>query len=148
MVADFVVIESVQRVAQLEHDVVGCVNDVVDAGDAGGFEAVLEPLRGRLNFGATNHTSRKAAAEFGRLDIDAHGIAGFCSGTLGRLGRNRLQGKLVNGADFSRDAVVAEAVWTIGGNFRVNHRAVRAIFNAADVSATESESPSELIGRR
>src|SRR4029077_4172885 len=65
MVADFVVVEGVQGVPELEHDVVGSVDDVADAGDAGGFEAVLEPLRGGLNFGAANQAGGEAAAELG-----------------------------------------------------------------------------------
>ena len=43
MITDQIVVECVERVAEFEHHVVGNVDDVVDAGDAGGFEAIFEP---------------------------------------------------------------------------------------------------------
>ena len=41
VIADQVVIESVQRMAKLEHDEIGDVDDVIDAGGSGGFEAIF-----------------------------------------------------------------------------------------------------------
>ena len=71
MIAHLVVVESVQRMAELEHHVVGDVDDVVDAGDAAGFEAVAQPWRRGLNFHAANHARGEAAAKFRRLNFDA-----------------------------------------------------------------------------
>src|ERR1700687_732032 len=139
VIADFVVVESVEGVAEFEHHVVGGIDDIVDAGDAGGFEAVFEPLRRGLNFRAANHAGGEAAAKLGRLDLDAGSVANFCGGTFLRLRRNGLQRELVNGADFASDAVVAEAVGAIRRNLSVDDRTVRAIFDAADVGARESE---------
>src|SRR5882724_530981 len=132
--------------AELEHDVVGGVDDVVDAGYAGGFEAVFEPLRRRLNFCATNDTRGEAAAKFGRLDFDAGGVGGLCAGDFFRLRRDWFQGNVENGADFAGDAVVAEAIGPIGRNFRVHYGAVRTIFDAADVRAGERQARGEFVG--
>src|SRR6266481_7919883 len=90
MVTHFVVVEGVDRMSEFEHHVIAHVDDVVDAGYAGSFEAVLEPFRRGLNFHAANYTSGEAAAELGRLNLDAHRVAGFCGGAFVRLGGNRL----------------------------------------------------------
>ena len=78
MVAQFVVVESVQRVAKLEHDVVGNVDDVVDAGYAAGFEAILEPRGRRLNFYAANDAGGETAAQLRRADFHFYGVSSFC----------------------------------------------------------------------
>jgi len=58
VVADLVVIEGVESVAEFEHYIIGGVDDVIDAGYAGGFEAVFEPLRRGLNCCAANERAR------------------------------------------------------------------------------------------
>jgi hypothetical protein len=45
VVANLVVIESVQRMAEFEHHVIRNIDDVADAGDAGSFQAVFQPFR-------------------------------------------------------------------------------------------------------
>ena len=80
MIAHFVVVESVERVAELEHDVIGNVDDVADAGDAAGFEAILQPRGRRLNFYAANDASGEAAAQFRRVNFDFYGVGSFCRG--------------------------------------------------------------------
>ena len=70
VVAHFVVVEGVQRVPELQHHVVRNIDDVADAGDAGGFEAVFQPFGRRLDFYVSNDARGEAAAEFGRLDFD------------------------------------------------------------------------------
>src|SRR5205814_9630564 len=44
VVAHFVVIKRMQRMTQFKHYVIRNIHDVADAGHAGGFEAVLQPL--------------------------------------------------------------------------------------------------------
>src|SRR5207302_5284524 len=74
MIANFVVVVGVQRVAQFEHDVIGDIHDITDAGNAGGFEALAQPWRGGLNLYAANYTRGEAAAEFGGLDFHLEGV--------------------------------------------------------------------------
>ena len=50
MIADLVVVVRVQRMAELEHDVVGDVDDVADAGDAAGFETILAAMSAMAEF--------------------------------------------------------------------------------------------------
>ena len=63
------------------------------------------------------------------------------------FGSNGLQRNFVERADFARDAVVAEAIRAIGSDFRVDHRAVRAFFDAGDVVAGKREARSEFFRR-
>src|SRR5207302_4403384 len=125
VVADFVVIESVERVAKLEHHVIRNIDDVADAGDAGSFKAVLQPFWRRLNLYVSNDASGEAAAEFGGLDFDFYSVARF-GGAFRRFRRNMFQRELVNGADFTGNAVVAESIRTIGTDFGVDNGTVQA----------------------
>src|SRR5207302_1435581 len=70
VVAKFVVIESVQGMAKFEHHVIRNIDDVADAGDAGGFEAVFQPFWGRLDFHVSNDASGEAATEVRGLNLD------------------------------------------------------------------------------
>jgi hypothetical protein len=74
MITDFVVVEGVKRVAELEHDVVRDIDNVADAGNAGRFKTVFQPFWRWLDFCAANYAGGKAAAEFGRLDFDFYGF--------------------------------------------------------------------------
>src|SRR5712692_5732003 len=87
VIANLVVIERVQRVAEFEHHVIGNVDDVADAGDAGSFEAVFQPFRRWLDFDVSNDARGEAAAKFRRLNFDFYSVAGFRR-ALGGLGRN------------------------------------------------------------
>ncbi len=60
-------IERVHRLAELEQHVVGDVDDVADRADAGGGQAVGQPLRRRADL-HLEHLRAVARAEIGRLD--------------------------------------------------------------------------------
>src|SRR6266567_335030 len=77
VITDFVVIEGVKSVAELEHNVIGNIDDVADAGNAGSFEAVFEPFGGRLDFHVANDASGEAAAEVRGLNRHSYGVSGF-----------------------------------------------------------------------
>src|SRR5258707_8351544 len=143
VVANFVVIESVQRVAEFEHHVIRNIDDVADAGDAGSFEAVFQPFWGRLDLHVSNDTGGEAPAEFRGLNFDFYGVAGF-RGTLSRLGRDMLQRQLVDRGDFAGDSVVAETIGAIRTDFGFNHGAMRAVFHATDIRAGKPEARGEL----
>src|SRR5882762_3131905 len=147
VVANFVVIESVQRVAEFEHHVIRNIDDVADAGDAGSFEAVFQPFWGRLDLDVSNDAGGEAPAEFRGLNFDFYGVAGFRR-TFGRLGRDMLQRQLVYRGDFAGDSVVAETIGAIRTDFRFDHRAMRAVFHAADIRAGKREARGELLRRR
>ena len=146
VVPHFVVVKRVQRVPQLQHDVIRNVDDIADAGDAGSFEPIFQPFRRRLDFHVSNDARSETAAEFGRLNFGFYGVAGFRS-TLSRLGRNVLQGQLVGRGDFAGDSVVAEAIGAIRTDFRFDHRAMRAVLDTADIRAGKREARGELVGR-
>ena len=149
MVADFVVVESVQRMAELEHDVVGNVDDVIDAGDAARFEPVFQPRRGRLDLHAANDARGEASAQFRRLDFDFDGVAGFGGGDSAGFGATRLSAEVCKARRFrARFRSALRQSGAIRGDFGIDHRAVRAIFDAGDVSSGKREARSELFRRR
>src|SRR5207249_11317293 len=105
--------------AELEHHVIGNIDDVADAGDARGFEAVLQPFWRRLNLYVSNDASGEAAAVFGGLNFDFYSVTGF-SGVLRMLWRNLFQLEILTIADFTGDVVVIQVVWAIVTDFVVD----------------------------
>ncbi len=147
VIADFVVVVRVERLAEFEHYVVRDVDDVVDAGDAGRFETFAEPGRRGLDFYAANYPGGEAAAEFRDLNFDLDCVAGprraFCG-----FRQQGFQRQFVDCGDFAGDAVVAQTIGAIGGDLGVDHCTVRAFFDAADVGAGEREARGEFVGGR
>src|SRR5580704_9158254 len=142
----FVVVVRVKRVAELEHDVIGDVDYVADAGDAAGFEAVFQPFWRWLDLCAANDACGEAAAEFGRLDFDFYGVGRFCCAFC-RLRREGLQREFIDGAEFARDPVMAQTIGAVRAHFCIDDGAVRAVFYAADVGAGESQARGDIAGR-
>jgi hypothetical protein len=142
-----IVIECVDGMPQLQHHVVGNIHHVVDAGGAGGLQAVFQPFGRRLNLHAANYARSETPAKFRRFDLDLDGFAGLGGLGFHRFRRTRFQRKAVDGADFARDANHAQAVGAIRGDFRVDHRAVRAVFDGGDIRAGESEPRGHFFGR-
>src|SRR5713226_1734130 len=89
VVANLVVIESVQRVAEFQHHVIRNIDHVADAGDARSFEAVFQPFWRRLDLDVSNDARGEAATKFRGLNFHFYGVAYFRR-TLGRLGRDML----------------------------------------------------------
>src|SRR5256885_9602001 len=147
MITHAIEIESVHGIAELEHDEIGDVHYVADAGNAGGFEAVFEPLRRGLNFGAAQHASGVAAAELWGLDFDAYDIRSFRRSGFLCLWRNWFERKIVDSADFTRDAVVRKAVAAIRRDFGVDYGTVATILDACNVCAGECEARGEFLWR-
>ena len=117
----FIEIESVQRVAQLEHHVIGHVHHVVDGFFADRFQALPQPVRRRLHFHSAQHARRETPAKIRRRDFHARRVGYFFRGFF-QLGMQRLQRQAVNRRHFARDAQVAQAIRAIRGDFRVQHR--------------------------
>ena len=80
VIAQFVVVKSVERVAEFEHDVIGDVDDVVDAGYATGFEPVFQPGGRRLDFYAADGSRGETSAELRRANFNFDGVSGFSRG--------------------------------------------------------------------
>ena len=59
-----------------------------------------------------------------------------------------LERQLVDGGDFARDSVVAEAIGTVRTDFRVDDRAVRAVFETSDIRSGKREPRGEFLRRR
>src|SRR2546429_9657829 len=133
--------------AELEHHVIGNIDDIADAGDTGSFKAVFQPFWGRLNLHVSNDAGREVAAEFGGLNFDFYNVTGF-GGAFRRLRRNVFQREFLNGADFTGDAGGAQAVLAVGTDFGVDDGPVRADFNSGDVCSGKREARDSVLGRR
>src|SRR5256885_13116074 len=74
------VIESVQRLAHFEHDVVCYINDVADAADTGLFQSALQPGGAWSDVDTANDARNVARAKLGIFDanIDQLGRSAFC----------------------------------------------------------------------
>ncbi len=62
-------VKCVHRLAVLQHDIVGDVNNVIDRADTGSTQALAHPPRGRLNFDIFDHPRDVARAEVGCGDL-------------------------------------------------------------------------------
>src|ERR1700730_14461151 len=146
MVAHGVVIKRMEGVPELEHDIVGHVDDVVDAGDDGGLTTLAQPSGPRLYHHAATDPRCETSANFRHLNLHAHGIGGLRQAFL-RLRRNQLERQLIYGADLARHAVVPEAIRPVRRDLGVEHRAVPACFNAAYVGSRQSQARGQFLRR-
>ena len=103
----------------------------------------------RSNLDAADHTRGEASAQIRRLNLNAHRVTGFGGGRFRKLRLwQGLQRQLVHRADFAREAVMRQTIRPVRRNFRVDHRAVRTFFDAADVRARKGEPRREIVRRR
>ena len=116
-------VERVHRLSELEHHVVGDVDDVADRADAGRGQAVGEPLgrgaRPRSRTPARSSAGRGRAPRGGRPVLRPRLPAGPAAGTVRSgicSGRPQIDGRLTRQAD------VAEAVGAIRGDLEVDDR--------------------------
>ena len=65
------VVERMHRLAVLEHNIVGDINDVVDRTNAAGVQTLAHPRRRRLDLDVLDDAGRVARAQVGILDLDA-----------------------------------------------------------------------------
>ena len=111
-------VEGVQGLAGLEHDVIGDVDDVVDGPDAGGFETALHPVGGGADLDALEDAGAVAGAVGGVLDVDA-GLGGDVAALLAEGDVGEAEGRAGEGGDFAGDADEGELVGAVGGDFEV-----------------------------
>ena len=118
------VVECVHRLAVLEHNVVGNINNVVDRTNAAGVQTLTHPRRRRLDLDILDNAGGVARAQVGVLDLDRHILVDVAANALNlrRLdaertveGRRSLAGQTDN----------AQAVRTVGRNLEVGNPVVQ-----------------------
>ena len=108
-----VVVEGVERLTRLEHDVVGDVDDVVDGAHAGADEALLHPRGRRPQLDPLDDAGGEAPAEIGGFDRDGDEVAGLLPG-LGVRAIRFAQGPAGDGRHLAGEAEHAEQVGAVG----------------------------------
>lgn len=105
-------VEGVQRLAELEHHVVGHVHQRADGADAATRQALLHPLgRRRLGIHAADDPSGITRAGLGCVQHDGTAVADHRRHRLAGRQTQRLAGQ---GRHFPGDAAEAEAVGAVG----------------------------------
>ena len=147
MLGDFIEIKGMQRLAQFEHHVVRNIDDIVDRGVAQRFETLAQPIRRRLHFHPAHHASRESRAKFRRFDRDARRLRDRRRG-FREFRLHRLQRKAIERGGFTRDAVVAQAIRAIRGQFRIKHRARGGFFDRIHGGAGGGKPRAQICWRR
>ena len=148
-------IERVHRLADLEHHVVGDVDDVVDRADAGGLEALAQPVRRRRDRDLEDLRA-VARAEVRRLDDDVEAESlipdpvdpgsripdpdpGSRIADRGsRHAVQKLQRQPPDRRGFAREADVAQAIRSVRRDLEVDDR-LAAVFHAGDLEAAQAD---------
>ncbi len=111
-------IERVHRLPELEHHVVGDVDDVADRADAGGGQPVGEPLRRGSNLDLEDLRT-VARAEVGRLDRH---LELFGRASRGHRHVRHVQREPPDRGGFASDADMAQTVGPVRGDLEIDHR--------------------------
>ena len=116
-------VESMQRLAVLEHHVVGDVDDVVDGAQAYRLEALLDPGRTRAHLDARDDMGRVQGTALRIVDADSGQQVGpRCPGEFTAVGGLGVREVLLEPrSQFPRQTEVREAVGTIGRDLDVDH---------------------------
>ena len=102
-----------RRTAQLEHDIVGNIDQSRDRTHAAALQARLHPIRRRSgSIQAAKNSARKAAAKVGRLNIHRKRAGASGSNRIHRRQRERRTG---NRMHIACDADHGERIAAIGG---------------------------------
>ena len=132
-------VEGVQRLSQLQHDVVRGVHDVVDGTRAGRPETVRQPRRRRPHDDAPNHRRQVAGTQPGLFDPDAgdaRRALGLAPGERRARGRRALPGRPARerrqddpgaplGVQLPRHARMAQQVAPVGRDLHVQPHVVQ-----------------------
>ena len=116
-------VKGMQGLAQLEEDVVGHIDDVVDGAAAHSGQALDHPVGRRPHLDAADNTGGVALAQLFVIDGDIYDVADV----LVVLGAGQLAGSLVapghvvHGAHLARKALHAQAVRAVGRDLQIQH---------------------------
>jgi hypothetical protein len=123
---ELVAVERVERLARLEQDVVGDVDDVGDRAQAESVQAHAQPQRRRADGRVLEHVADVAAAAVGGGDRDELGARAQAEG-VDPADRREAQGAAQLGGDVAGDADVAERVGAVGGDGELEDRVPGAL---------------------
>ncbi len=118
-------VEGVERLAQLPHDVVGHVDQVVDRAQADRAQPLGEPGRRRLHREPRDHPGAEARAEVGGLHVH-RGEGGGVGLALGGEHAGEAEGRAGEGRDLARDPDHRERVRPVGRDLDVEDPVVEA----------------------
>ena len=123
MAAQKMIIESVQGMAGLEHDVIGHIDHIVDGTQAGLFQSRTQPRRAGADLHAANDAGGVTGRQFRLVDADGHEFFGRLTGKplRGDLDFGKAQRTARNCADFARDADDAVPIGSVGRDLQIIH---------------------------
>ena len=126
MPRDLIVIIGMHRLAELEHDEVRHIDDVVDGADAGPLEALLHPLRRRRDLDILHDAHAEAIAEILRLDARLDEVGRL--GCIVLLTANDRPLRLVprEDGDLAHETEHAEAIAAVRRELELEHDIVEA----------------------
>ena len=127
------VVERVHRLAVLEHDVVGDVNDVVDRAHAGGVQALAHPDGRGFDLDVAHQTRSVARAQVGVAYLDRHILVNIVAHALDRRGAD-MERAVKGGGGLARQTDDAQAVRAVGGDLEIRDPLVQT-HDLADVVA-------------
>ena len=122
--ADIPHIIGVHRLAGLQHDEVGDVDDVVDAADPGRAEAFLHPLGRRADPEVFDHPADVPRAEVKVLHLDRDFVMDIAAGG-GVMGLGAVEGLAEDDRDLPGDAEDRVAVGAVGEDRKVDDDVVQ-----------------------
>ena len=122
-------VERMERLPQLEQDVVGHVDDVVDGARAQSGDALDKPVRGRTHLDVADDARRVARAQLGLVDLYRDEVGDLLVVERPRHLAWRLVAPrdVVHRAHLARKALHGQAVGTVRRDLEVEHRVREAL---------------------
>ena len=116
MAGHLVIVIGMKRLTDFQHDIVRCIDDIIDRTNPVAAQTVFDPFRRTADGYIFEETSAEAFAEGRLCDMDFRaaldGFPGFFDGNL-----RQIHLSLENRTDFQRHTDHAEAVGTVRGEF-------------------------------
>ena len=118
------VVERMHRLAVLEHNIVGDINDVVDRTNAAGVQTLAHPRRRRLDLDILDNAGGVARAQVGVLDLDGHILVDVVANALYFRGLDAE--RTVEGSrSLAGQTDHAQAVRAVGRNLKIGNPVVQ-----------------------
>ena len=123
-VGQALVVERMHRLAVLEHNIVGDINDIVDRTNAAGMQTLTHPRRRRLDLDILNNAGGVARAQVGVLDLNRHILVDIAANALYLRGLNAE--RTVEGSrSLAGQTDHAQAVRAIGRDLKIGNPVVQ-----------------------